>query len=151
MNQKITRGRRAGEATLIVLLAALTLGCSSQTTFQVVCDGRINNGLLLTIDLVQVSEEEAQQIRQEGKDWFYSDLRRQLQPRTRTIAVRGGCRESVGLSPQKGYKVLAIVADYQFETTDPTRGHMEFRNKDEWHGKRLELAVHDTYLTIEGR
>ncbi len=138
-------------AALLVLLTCFALGCSSQTAFQVVCDGRINDGLLLTIDLVQVSEEEAQQIRQVGKDWFYSDLRRQLQPRTRTVAVKGGCRETVGLAPRKGYKVLAIIADYQFETTDPTRGHMAFRNKDEWHGKRLELAVHDTYLTVEGR
>lgn len=151
MSPKITCGRRAGGAALIVLLVSLALGCSSQTTFRVVCDGRINDGLLLTIDLVQVSEEEAQQIRQVGKDWFYSDLRRQLQPRTRTVAVKGGCSESVGLSPQKGYKVLAIIADYQFETTDPTRGHMAFRNQDEWQGKRLKIAVQDTYLTIEGR
>lgn len=136
---------------LTALLAVPTLllaGCSSTTQLHFACDPQVNGGLLLTIDLVEVNQAEAQQIRQVGDQWFYSDLRRQLGLRTRTIAVRGGCAESVDLQRQKGYDILAVISDYQFATSDTSKGHMQFFSKDQWLGKKLVVDIHDTYLTV---
>jgi hypothetical protein len=135
---------------LVVSLAGL-VSCSSSTSFQFRCDAQVNGGLLLTVDLVQVNEAEAQQIRQTGDQWFYSDLRRQLELRTRTIAVRGGCTERVALPQIKKRDILAVVADYQFESADRTKGHMQFLTKPEWKGKKLEVEVHDTYIAVKAK
>lgn len=130
-----------------VAVAALS-GCSSSTSLAFKCDPKVNGGLLLTVDLVQVNEPEAQQIRQVGDQWFYSDVRRQLELRTRTIAVKGGCAETVVLPQIKRYDILAVVADYQFESADRTKGHLQFFTKPEWKGRKLEIEVHDTYVTL---
>ncbi len=153
MRGKETFRRTELRLAVVALATALAAGCASGgASMQLVCDGRINDDLLLTIDLVRVSEDEARQIRQAGDQWFYSDLRRQLRTRIQTITVESGCSEEVSVAgAQKGYKVLAIVADFKSESTDPAHGHMEFRNKDEWQGKRLQIAVHDSYLTVYGR
>lgn len=126
-----------------LLLAGSLTACSSTSRVTVGCDPTINNGLLLTVDLVQVNDEEARQIQQTGDQWFYSDLRRQLSLRTKTIAVEGGCHETVELTRQKHHEMLAVIADYHGAT------QMVFKTKQEWLGKKLTLRLHDTYLTIE--
>ena len=134
-------------------LAALFLyGCPTTTTFNFQAERQINNGLLLTIDLVQITEAEEQQIRDLGDEWFYSDLRRRLGSRTRTVAMEGSDRKTVTLVPDKGCKEcirLAIIADYQFEGRDQ-KAQMEFRGKESWRGKKLQVKVLDRYLTIHG-
>ena len=143
-----------GKLVLTALLAVPTLllaGCSSTTRLKFACDPQVNGGLLLTIDLVEVNQAEAEQIRQIGDQWFYSDLRRQLGLRTRTIAVRGGCAESVELRRQKGYDVLVVISDYQFAAADTSKGHMQVFTKDQWRGKKLLVGIHDTYLTVTER
>lgn len=143
--------------------AALTLGaigCASSSTAHFVCDARVNDGLLLTIDLIEVADEEAQQIRQTGDDWFYSDLRRQLAGRTKTIAVKGGCDERIDLTvltakekvlrKKKGYGILAVIGDYQTRGGERISGSMQFLDREQWKGKTTLVRVHDAYLTIEG-
>lgn len=135
-----------------VILALATLGCTTSSTFNFEADPRINNGLLLTIDLVQVSDAEEQLIRDLGDEWFYSDLRRRLGSRTRTVAIQGGDRKNAVIVPDKSCKEctrLAIIADYQFEGRDQ-KAQMEFRSKDAWRGKTLRVKVFDRYLTISG-
>ena len=127
------------------LMAAALAGCSSTTTVAFRCDAVVNEGLLLTIDLVQVNEGEAAQIRQEGARWFYSPLRQQLALRTRTLAVKGGCTQSVSLTPQKGYEILAIIADYRTAPSDRVEGLMQFRTRKEWKGQSLEVLVRSAY------
>jgi hypothetical protein len=113
------------------------------------CDAVVNEGLLLTIDLVQVNDGEAAQIRQEGARWFYSPLRQQLALRTKTLAVKGSCSQSVSLTPQKGYDILAIVADYRTAPSDRVEGLMQFRTRKEWQGQSLEVLVRSAYLTVQ--
>jgi hypothetical protein len=135
-----------------VLLTALALaGCASSTSLHFKCDAAINEGLLLTVDLVQVNDAEIAQIRQAGDQWFYSDLRRQLEPRTRTVAVQGGCDETVQLAPKKGYDTLAVISDYKSggASGNPT-GAMLFRSKKDWQGKSLAVKVGPSVLRIEG-
>ncbi len=145
------RGR--GGALLATALGAAvvlgTVGCASQTVVRFLCDSRVNDGVLLTIDLIQVNESEAAQIRQAGGKWFYSPLRPQLAMRTKTIAVKGGCAETVELAKaQKGYDILAIVAEYQTAPTDRGEGNMIFRTKKDWQGEKLLVSVRDTYLSV---
>jgi hypothetical protein len=135
---------------VVLLLAALTVGCASSSAFRFRCEPDINEGLLLTVDLVQVNDSEVPQIRQTGDEWFYSDLRRQLEPRTRTVAVEGGCDTTVKLVPQKGYDTLAIISDFKSGTG--SSGNMQFRQKTQWKGKSLQVRVQGSVLTIqEGR
>jgi hypothetical protein len=135
-----------GGAALVALLA----GCASPATLRFRCDPEINEGLLLTVDLVQVAESEVPQIQQTGDQWFYSDLRRQLEPRTRTVAVQGGCDTAVKLPARKGYDTLAVISDFKSGTGSTSS--MQFRRKAEWTGKRLQLRIQGSTLTIqEGR
>ncbi len=127
-------------------VAVLASGCASQTVFNFECERMINDGLLLTIDVIQISDREEEEIRQVGDEWFYSDLRRQLGSRTRTVAAEGGCRDTVALARQKGYDRLAIIADYQFEGRQ-TRAQMEFMD---WQGETMRVRVQNRYLTITG-
>jgi len=134
----------------LVLLAALTAGCASPSAFRFRCDPEINESLLLTVDLVQVKDSEIPQIRETGDQWFYSDLRRQLEPRTRTVAVQGGCDTTVKLAPQKGYDTLAVISDFKSGTG--SSGNMQFRPKAAWKGKKLQVRVQGSLLTLqEGR
>ena len=133
---------RLGIGTLLV--AALMTGCATSSTLRFDCERTINDGLLLTIDVVQITDQEEEEIRQVGDDWFYSDLRRQLGARTQTVGAEGGCRETVVLRPLKGYDRLAVIADYQFEGRQ-TRAQMEFRD---WEGTTLRVRVGNRHLTI---
>jgi hypothetical protein len=147
-------------AAAVTVLATMSLGCASSSTAHFVCDTRVNDGLLLTIDLIEVADEEAQQIRQTGDDWFYSDLRRQLAGRTKTIAVKGGCDQRVDLTQltakekvlrkKKGYGILAVIGDYQTSGGERLSGTMQFLDRDQWKGKTTLVRVHDAYLTVEG-
>jgi len=142
-------GRRILTVAIGAALVLLTAGCASQSVVRFLCDSRVNDGVLLTIDLIQVNESEAAQIRQVGSKWFYSPLRPQLALRTKTIAVKGGCAETVELAkPKKGYDILAIVAEYQTATSDRPEGNMVFRMKKDWQGERLLVAVRDAYLSV---
>lgn len=135
---------------LSCLLAAVLLlaGCASGTSLHFRCDPTINEGLLLTVDLVQVNDAEIAQIRQAGDQWFYSDLRRQLEPRTRTVAVQGGCDTKVQLTPKKGYDTLAVISDYK--SGGNGTGSMLFRGKKDWQGKDLTVQVGGSTLTVRG-
>ncbi len=144
---KVGRRFTAGGGAL-ALLALLAAGCASPSTLSFRCDPDINDGLLLTIDLVQVNEAEAAQIRQSGDQWFYSELRRQLEPRTRTVAVEGGCNTSVKLTPVKGYDTLAVISDYK--SAGNSSGNLVFREKAAWKGKKMEVQVQNAVLTIRG-
>jgi hypothetical protein len=144
-----TRPFRAA-GSVVALLAAFAAGCASPSALRFRCEPEINEGLLLTVDLVQVTPAEVPQIRETGDQWFYSDLRRQLEPRTRTVAVEGGCDTPVKLAPQKGYDVLAIISD--FKSGSGSSGNMQFREKATWKGKSLQVRVQGSVLTIqEGR
>jgi len=143
----LTRLRLAVSMLSLAGIASLA-GCASSTSLHFRCDPAINEGLLLTVDLVEISEAEVAQVRQAGDQWFYSDLRRQLEPRTRTVAVAGGCDTTVKLPVRKGYDTLAVISDYK--SGGAATGAMQFRPKSEWQGKELTVKVGGSVLTIQG-
>jgi hypothetical protein len=143
--EEALRERIALPALLAML--ALLAGCASPASLHFRCEPQINEGLLLTVDLIQVNDAEAPQVRQAGDQWFYSDLRRQLEPRTHTVAVQGGCDTTVQIPPRKGYDTLAIVAD--FKSGSGAGGNLQFRSKKDWDGKKLLLRVQGNALIVQ--
>jgi hypothetical protein len=140
--------RRLVPVGAAALLAVLAGGCASSTSLHFRCEPQINESLLLTVDLVEISDAEMAPIRQSGDQWFYSDLRRQLAPRTRTVAVQGGCDTTVELPSRKGYAVLAVISDYK--SGGAAVGNMQFLEKDQWQGKSLRVQVGNAALTVQG-
>jgi hypothetical protein len=140
------KSRRPALLALLAVMALLA-GCASPASLHFRCEPQINEGLLLTVDLIQVNDAEAPQVRAAGDQWFYSDLRRQLEPRTRTVAVQGGCDTTVSLPSRKGYDTLAIVSD--FKSGSGSGGNMMFRPKKEWDGKKLLLRVQGNQLIVQ--
>jgi hypothetical protein len=153
-------GPVARAALPAVMLTALGLasGCATTATVRFSCDRQINEGLLLTVDVVQVDEREAQEILRIGDDWFYSDLRRQLSPRTTTISVETpsdavavrACDRTVSVSPRKGYDTLLVIADYKGVGSDSGQRHLELIEKPQWKGGTVRVALRDSYLTVIG-
>jgi hypothetical protein len=146
--------QRAARTALLTAAAASLLplvGCSSISTLRFACDSQVNENILLTVDLAQVNDAEAGQIRQEGGRWFYSSLRKSLGNRIQTIAVKGGCAETVDLGKaRKGYDILVIIADYQAVNVQKPEGSMVFKtNKKDWQGKKLLVSVHGNYLSVD--
>lgn len=144
-----------------VVVGLLTMAsCSSTTVVDFACASEVNEGLLLTIDVVQIDDSEMQQVRQLASDWFSSDLRRQLEFRTKTITVRGNCAERVEFAAKKGFDVLAVIADYYSAAEDPTDTYMKFLSKKEigrgikvmfWKGDKLEIRVEEDQLAVQGQ
>ena len=143
----------------LLLFAMLAMGCASggssvlpfagsSATLRFRCEPVINDGLLLTTDVITLEESEIAAVRETGDEWFYSELRRQLQPRTQTVAVQGGCDTAVEIAPRKGYDVLAVISDYK--STGSSTGNMQFLRKEEWKGKTLQVRVGASTLTIQG-
>lgn len=143
---------------LIVALASGACATTSQAVF--ICDAEINDGLLLAIDLIEVSDEEVKQIQDAGEQWFTSPIRDQLRNRTKTISVPGGCEETVELEAltttekylkkKKGYGTLAVIAEYQTISGDRSRPNMIFRDRTQWKGKKTVFRVHEDYLSVSG-
>lgn len=161
----LRRGTRkvCGRGALFVLavLAMVLCGCGSSgagkvgkrgggnATLFLKCAARINEGLVVTVDLVQTSEQEAQQIRQLGSEWFYSELRKQVASRSQTIAVTGGCNEAIRVMGRRGYEVLAILADYRSQGGSIPEATMHFREWGEWRGKKLVVSLNEGDLKVE--
>lgn len=142
----------------LLLLAVLATGCASggssvlpfagsSATLRFRCEPVINDGLLLTTDVITLEESEIAAVRETGDEWFYSELRRQLQPRTQTVAVQGGCDTAVEIDARKEHGVLALISDYR---SGSSTGNMQFLRKEEWQGKTLQVQVGAGALTIQG-
>ena len=166
MNRSIRFAPSSDHASRLVVvsvtvgLALMSWACSSTSQAQFTCDSRINDGLLLAIDLVEVTDEEVKQIQEAGDDWFTSPARDQLRNRIKTISVPGGCSETVELASltssekflrkKKGYGTLAVIAEYQTITGDSTKPRMVFKPRTAWKGKTTLFQVHEDYLSVQG-
>jgi hypothetical protein len=145
---------------LVAVLALAGWACTSTSQAQFTCDARINDGLLLAIDLIEVTDDEVKQIQDAGEDWFTSPARDQLRNRIKTISVPGGCSETVELASltssekflkkKKGYGTLAVIAEFQTISGDTAQSNMVFRPRGQWKGKTTSFRVHEDYLSVEG-
>lgn len=130
---------------------AVAVGCSSGTAkVAFSCGAKINNGTLLTVDVVRATESEVEKIRPLGEQWFYSPLRESLRGRTQTATFsqeERPCEKTVAVSAGKEGKFLVIVADYSSPAADPGR-YFVVLGPDRWRGRTLQVKVGDQDLSV---
>jgi len=143
-----------GGALVLALLLAGT-GCRSSSSLRFRCDSPINGGLLLTVDVVRATEDQAKQIQALGERWFYDPLRDSMRERLTTVTFptqdsSGRCERDVPLKPEKKDRYLVVVADYKFQSPDASK-QILLLPRGQWKGETVRIAVHDRELSVETR
>ena len=154
MNDAFLRLRRLGPAALAAL-ALLAGGCASSSSLHFRCDSPINGGLLLTVDVVRATEEQARAIERLGEKWFYDPMRDSMRDHTTTVTfptkdATGQCERTLSIKAEGKEKFLVIIADYKYQSPDASRQLVSLP-RDRWNGKTLDIAVHDRELALSTR
>ncbi|MFH1097765.1 MAG: hypothetical protein ABH886_06015 [Candidatus Desantisbacteria bacterium] len=104
-------------------MMGMMAGCVTQITLVFRCDNVINEGLLLPVDVILVTQEEEKAILQIGPNaWFESEYRNNLAKEqiVKLALVSGETKEiPIDVSQQKG--VAIIFADYTNLTGQDTK------------------------------
>lgn len=156
MMPRTSTGTRAAAALGLAALL-FTAGCSSSTQLRFRCDTPINGGLLLTVDVVRASEEQARLIQSLGERWFYDPSRETLRSSGVITTVTfpttdpsGQCERDVSIPVTGKDKFLVIVADYKFQSPDTSKQVVALP-RDRFKGGTVRVAVHDRELSVETR
>lgn len=156
MMARTSAGARAAAAIgLGALLVAA--GCSSSAQLVFRCDTPINGGLLLTVDVVRATDEQARLIQSLGERWFYDPSRETLRSSGLITTVTfptadpsGQCVRDVSVPVTGKDKFLVIVADYKFQSPDTSKQVVTLP-RDRFKGATVRIAVHDRELSVEAR
>jgi hypothetical protein len=148
-------GSRPRPVAAALALVFAAVGCASSSSLHFRCDSAINGGLLLTVDVVRATEDQARQIEKLGERWFYDPLRESLRDHMTTVTfptkdATGSCERSLAVKAQGKEKYLVIVADYKYQSPDASRQLVSLP-KERWSGKTLDIAVHDRELAVSTR
>jgi hypothetical protein len=154
MRSGAARIRRAAYA-LILSGLLLSAACSSSANLRFRCDSQINGGLLLTVDVVRATDEQARQIQSTGEKWFYDPLRDTMRERITTVTfptkdAEGVCVRDVKIPMGSKDKYVVVVADYRFQSPDASR-HVVSLSRERWKGDTVRIAVKDRELIVESR
>lgn len=138
-----------------VALAALAAGCSSSANLRFRCDSQINGGLLLTVDVIRATDEQARQIQAVGEKWFYDSLRDSMRERITTVTFPtkdpgGECVRDVKVPMGSKDRYVVVVADYRFQSPDASR-HVVSLSRERWKGDTVRIAVRDRELMVDAR
>lgn len=138
---------------LVFILAAAS--CSSSASLRFRCDNPINGGLLLTVDVVRATDDQARQIQALGEKWFYDSMRESMRERVTTVTFPvkdggGECVRELKVPMGSKDKYLVLVADYRFQSPDVSKQIVSLP-RDRWKGPTVRVAVHDRELTVETR
>ena len=150
-----------GYPAIAGIIALTGLGCASSSLVQLACqDPVVNEGLVLTVDLVLVGELDARDIQRMGaEEWFYSDQRRALEDYKTSVSVetaRGapsrGCNRTVTLPTLKGREKkelnrLAVIADYK-SGGGSGGGSVEILRQDQWSGRTVQVSLFEGHLRV---
>lgn len=154
MTTRTPAGARAVSALGLTALL-LAAGCGSSTQLRFRCDTPINGGLLLTVDVVRASEEQARLIQSLGERWFYDPSRETLRSSGGITTVTfptndpgGQCVRDVTVPVTSRDKYLVIVADYKFQSPDASKQVVAL-SRDRFKGSTVRIAVHDRELSVE--
>jgi len=150
---RAVRSRRGGVLAAAALGLVLASGCSSTASLQFRCFAPINGGLLLTVDVVRATEEQAKQIQALGERWFYDPMRETMRDRTTTVTfptkdAAGDCVRQIQVTATGKEKFLVIVADYKYQSPDLSKQIVSLP-QDRWKGKTLLISVRDRELSVE--
>ena len=146
---------RRSVSVLGLVLALAAASCSSSASLRFRCDSPLNGGLLLTVDVVRATEDQARQIQQLGEKWFYDSMRDTLRDRVTTVTFpmkdgSGACVRDLKIPMGSKDKYLMIVADYRFQSPDVSKQIVSL-GRDRWKGDTIRIAVHDRELSVETR
>jgi len=142
-------------AAVLVSTALLAAGCSSSAELKFRCDNPINGGLLLTVDVVRASEDQARLIQSLGERWFYDPNRDSLRASGGITTVTfptndpsGQCTRDVSVPVGSRDKYLVIVADYKYQSPDTSKQVVTLP-REKFKGSTLRISVHDRELSVE--
>jgi len=149
---------RSGTAFALAVFSVVGLlatACSSSANLRFRCDNPINGGLLLTVDVVRATDEQARQIQSAGEKWFYDPLRDTMRERITTVTfpakdAGGECVRDVKVPMGSKDKYVVVVADYRFQSPDASR-HVVSLNREKWKGSTVRISVKDRELIVESR
>lgn len=140
---------------VLLLTALLAAGCSSSAELKFRCDNPINGGLLLTVDVIRASEDQARLIQSLGERWFYDPNRDSLRSSGGITTVTfptsdpsGQCVRDVTVPVGSRDKYLVIVADYKYQSPDTSKQVVTLP-REKFKGSTLRIAVHDRELSVE--
>lgn len=157
MTTGIPTGARARTilAVSLLLVLGLTAACSSSASLQFRCTPPINGGLLLTVDVVRATDEQARQVQALGEKWFYDPLRDTLRDRITTVTFptkdgSGDCVRDVKVAAGSKDKYLVIIADYKFQSPDASKQIVSLPS-DRWKGQTIRIVVHDREIAVESK
>jgi len=152
-----SRSTRVPVPALAVAFAAAlaTAACSSSASLRFRCDNPINGGLLLTVDVIRATDEQARQIQSVGEKWFYDSMRGNIRERITTVTFPtkdpgGECVREVKVPMGSKDKYVVVVADYRFQSPDASR-HLVSLSRERWKGHTVRIAVKDRELNVESR
>lgn len=135
--------------------AALLSGCSSvgKVDFRCVSPAsQINGGLLLTVDVIRATADEARRVQEMGEKWFYAQDRFNMRDKVQTVTFPAAenstqCDRLVEVTPpkQKGERTLVIIADYKYQNPDTTKHIIVIPDK-KWMGQVIRVSVEEREL-----
>jgi hypothetical protein len=115
--------------------------------------GRINDGNLLTVDVVRATEADVREIQQLGEKWFYEAKRMSMGEKVKTVAFPspdGTCDRLIQVPAAKGEKYLVIIADYKFQTADASQ-YVKVFPAEKWAGRTVRISVQERELVISSQ
>lgn len=148
-------GAAAARCAAILSLVLLAAACSSSANLRFRCDSQINGGLLLTVDVVRATDDQARAIQSTGEKWFYDPLRDTMRERITTVTfptkdAGGECVREVKVPMGSKDRYVVVVADYRFQSPDASR-HVVSLSREKWKGDTIRIAVKDRELIVESR
>ena len=147
--------RRTSSLLWAVAGAALLTGCSSTGRVDFHCispSSQINGGLLLTVDVIRATPDEARRIQEMGEKWFYAQDRFNMRDKVQTVTFPAAenstqCDRLVEITrpKQKSERTLVVIADYKYQNPDTTKHIMVVPDK-KWMGQTIRVSVEEREL-----
>lgn len=143
-------------ATAAALVAVASLyGCSSVGKVDFRCispSTQINGGLLLTVDVIRATPDEARRIQEMGEKWFYAQDRFNMRDKVQTVTFPAAenstrCDRLVEVTKPrtKGERTLVVIADFKYQNPDTTK-HIIVLPYDKWMGQTIRVSVEEREL-----
>ena len=152
----MTKKTTIGALALALAASALLSGCGTTVgKIDFSCGSNINGGLLLTVDVIRATDEEARRIQELGPKWFYEPMRQGITSRIQTYTFpapdgSARCDKEVSVPFNKAEKNLVIVADYKYEAADASR-HTVVLPMEKWAGRTLLVSVQEQQLSVQSK
>jgi hypothetical protein len=148
--------RRALLLAAALLAAAAGAACAARAArLRFDCARGLNDGLLLTVDVVRATGPQAERVQRLRERWFYDEARRQMGERVRTLTFSAddpcGCREqAVEVRAGADDRFLVVIGDFRRGNPADGRG-LVVLPRNEWAGRALLVSLRGGELRVRAR